>query len=102
MCLDRRAEGKKKVEKDLWKLVYRIPFRYKNNASSRTKGCEGNTNNISKLTNLRGKKARFTDKQANNMTDDVLNLDVVHSRLKISLREMIIGIKSQDKNPSNL
>ena len=61
-----------------------------------------NVNNIKKFANLRGIQTHFTKKLGNEMLDDIINLDVVHSKLKMSLREMITGIKLWDTNPLNL
>ena len=58
--------------------------------------------NIKKLANLWGKQMHFCQKLGNELSSDILNLDVVHSKLKISLREMIMSINSWDTNPSNL
>ena len=63
---------------------------------------KGNIHNIKKLANLRGKQAHFCQKLGNELSEDILNLDVMHSKLKMTLREMIMGIQSWDANPSNL
>lgn len=55
---------------------------------------KGNLGNMKKLINLHGKQTYFTQKLGNELSDDILNLDVTHSKLKISSREMIVGIQS--------
>ena len=53
-----------------------------------------NLNTIKKLTDIRGRKTNFTQKLGSEMSDDILSLDVAHSKYKISLRKMIMGTKS--------
>ena len=57
------------------------------------KEVKGNLVNIKKLANLRGKQAHFTQKLYPEFSDDILNLDVQHSTMKKTLRELIMGIQ---------
>ena len=43
---------------------------------------KGNIHNIKKLANLRGKQTHFCQKLGNELSEDILNLDVMHSKLK--------------------
>ena len=63
---------------------------------------KGNVTNIRKLANLRAKQSHFVAALDNFMSDDIMNLDVQHSKLKTSLRELIMGVKTWDETPSNL
>lgn len=58
------------------------------------KDVKGNVNNIKKIANLRIKQSHFLAALYNDNSDDILNLDVQHSTLKTSLREMIMEIKT--------
>ena len=66
------------------------------------KDVKGNMTNIKKLEDLRGKQMHFCQKLGNGWSSDILNLDFVYSKLRMSLRETIMSIKIWDINPSNL
>ena len=52
--------------------------------------------------NLRDNQAHISIVLDNKISEIIMNLDIQHSKLDMSLREMILSIKSWDANPSNL
>ena len=66
------------------------------------KDVKGNINSIKKIANLRAKQTHFLAALENDSSDEILNLDIQHSTLKTSLREMIMEIQTWGETPSNL
>ena len=63
---------------------------------------KGNTNNIKKVCNLRAKQTHFAATLQDAATDEIMNIDVQHSTLKTSLREILMDIKTWDEKETNL
>ena len=63
---------------------------------------KGNVSNIKKVANIRAKQAHFLKALENDSTDDIMNLDVTHSTLNLTLREMIMSIQSWGDYEANL
>ena len=66
------------------------------------KDIKDNTNNIKKIVNLWAKQDLFLQVLDMVTAEDLLNLDVLHSTLSFSLREMIMGRKLWDVKHSNI
>lgn len=66
------------------------------------KDIEGNINNIKKVANLKAKKAHFLKALSYETSDIIMDLDITHSTLKLTLRGMVMSIKSWDEKPSTL
>ena len=62
------------------------------------KDVKGNINNIKKIANLRAKQTHFLAALENDNSEEILNLDIQHSTLKTSLREMIMEIQTGGSN----
>ena len=55
---------------------------------------KGNPNNLKKVANLRAKQAHFLQAIETEYSDEILNLDVMHSKYRMTLRQMIMDIKT--------
>ena len=58
---------------------------------------KGNTINIRKIVSIRAKQAHFLKALDSDSSDSIMNLDVIHSTLNLTLREIIMSIQSWSK-----
>ena len=96
----------KKVKKQL-KILYGskstyFPLGIRMRLVAEYRDVKGNANNIKKVSNLRAKQTHFAAALQDAPTDDIMNIDVQHSVLKNSLREIIMNIKTWDERKTNL
>jgi len=104
--LETAKVDEKKVKKEL-KILYgskstRFPLGIRMRLVAEYKDVKGNINNIKKVSNLRAKQTHFSAALQDDASDDIMNIDVQHSVLKTSLREIIMGIKTMDERKINL
>ena len=104
--LECARKDERKAKKELGKLYSStstiFPLGIRMRLVAEYKEVKGNIVNIKKHCNLRAKQAHFTKKLGSVFSEDIMNLDVVHSTLGKSLREMIMQIKTWDAQRANM
>ena len=66
------------------------------------KDIKGNAKNIKQVANLRAKQTHFLKALEVEYSDEIIDLDLKHSKYKMSLRGILMGIKTWGDNPVNL